>query len=263
MKYFEGKIFIFSIVIIFNNYCFGQNIFPFKQSDKWLYVDKSFNPISSKTYSFIYPFIGTRAIACQGKKYGVIDEKEEVIIPFKYDTISYDYPYLYCIKSKKASQFDLNGKLVPIIIGACGGVTSSERSCFTIIKNKKIQILDYTKNAYKPDTLPTQYDEFIEFSSGVAVVKISNKWQTIYCNGQFINEFHFDSVKVFEYSNRDKYRLSKYYVDGQMGFFNSSGKVITKPKFKELYFNYNEFSLVKTLDNRIVYIDNNGREYYK
>lgn len=242
---------------------FCQDIFPFRQGDKWFYVDKSFKPISSKRYLFIYPFIGSRAVVRQNNKYGVIDDKEKTIIPFEYDTISYFYPYFDCVKNKNLYQIDLNGKIIPTITGACGGVTSSSRSCFTYTKGNKIGLLDFYKNSTKPDSLPNKYDEFIEFNDGIAAVKIGKKWGIINCLGKVITDFILDSVVVTEYTNRDRDKLCKYFINGQMGFLNGLGKIVTTTKFKDLVFNYNEFSLVKINDNRLVYIDNKGREYYK
>lgn len=252
---------IFTFIFIDKLFC--QDILPFRQGDKWFYVDKTFKPISSKTYSFIYPFNGTRAVARQNNKYGVIDDKEKIIIPFEYDTISYFYPYFDCYKNKTYYQIDMSGKIIPVDIGACGGVTSSSRSCFTIEKNKTIRLLDFRKNHLKPDTLSTAYNEFIEFNDGIAAVKIGKKWGIVNCVGKIITDFILDSVVVTEYTNRDRDKLCKYYINGQMGFFNGLGKIVTTTKFKDLVFNYNEFSLVKINDNRLVYIDNKGREYYK
>lgn len=254
---------IIILTFIFIDKLFCQEILPFRQGDKWFYVDTSFKPISSKTYSFIYPFIGTRAVVKQNKKYGVIDDKEKTIIPFEYDTISFYWPYFDCIKNKKYFQIDLNGKIIPSVIGACGGVTSSSRSCFTTVLNKKIRLLDFRKDGYKADTLPTAYDELIEFNDGIAAVRLGKKWGVINCIGGVITDFILDSVVVNQYSNRDRYVLSKYFINGKLGFINGFGKIVTTTKFKDIIFNYDRFSLVKINDNRLVYIDHKGLEYYK
>ncbi len=218
--------------------------------------------ISKKTYSFIFPFLGNRAIVQQKSKYGVIDEKENLIVPLQYDTISFYYPYFDCIKNKKTIRLDLNGKVIKLTYGECGGVTSTFRIFWTYKKNDKIGLLDFRKSN-PPDSLPNIYDELYEYNAGVAFARIGKKWGTINSLGNIITDFTLDSVKIMEFSDRDKYKITKYFTKTGIGFINGSGKVITRPDYQESYFTDGELTLVRTTDNRLVYIDCNGRKFYK
>lgn len=253
---------IFTFIFLHKSFC--QTILPFREGDKWFYVSKSLKPISNKTYSFIFPYNEKRAIVQQNKKYGVIDDKEKTIIPFEYDTIAYYKPYFNCIKNEIEINIDENGEIDSLdYFGRCGGIIYTARSCFAIEKNNKILLLNFSKNDSIPDTLSTTYDELIEFNDAVAAVKIGKKWGIVNCAGKVITDFMFDSVSVVEYNSSNQDQLSQYFTNGQMGFLNCRGKIVTSAKFKDFIFSYNEFSLVLTNDDRLVYIDNKGREYYK
>ncbi|MFN7912500.1 MAG: WG repeat-containing protein [Bacteroidota bacterium] len=255
---------LFIILFISLDNLLSQTIFPFRQGDKWLYVDSAFKPISSKTYSFIFPFANNRAIVKIKNKYGVIDNNERIIIKPQYDTINYYYPNFNCAKKNKPFQFDINGKPVEIIYGICGGSISSSSMLFAYKKNKKFGILSFNQNNYTGDSLPAIYDEIHEFNTGIIAARIGDKWGTINYEGVTITDFILDKIIPSQsFDERDRYKLTKYVLDNKIGFLNGSGKIVSAAKFKELYFTYGFFSLVKTLDNRLVYIDNSGHEYFK
>jgi len=250
-------IFILLISFVKSN---SQNIFPFSEEKKWFYVDTSLKPISKKYYSFVFPFIGQRGIVCQKGKYGVIDEKENFIIPCKYDTLTYDYPYFHTVLNKKPGTLNMAGKEIQIPLGGCGGTINTERSFWTYRKNGKIGLLDFRANP--PDSLPNVYDELREYNSGIAFAKKGKKWGTINSLGKVITDFSLDSVFIVDFSDRDRYKLIKYISNGKVGFINGYGKIISPPIYKEICFNFGEFTLVSTTNGRAVYIDWNGRKFY-
>ncbi len=167
-----------AVFIIVQVVLVAQTPFPFRDGNKWFYVNDSLKPISKKTYSFLFPFLGNRAIVQQKKKYGVIDEKENQIVPFQFDTISFDYPFFDCMKNKKRIRLDLNGNVIKLNYEGCGGVTSNFRIFWTYEKNNKIGLLDFRKSN-PPDSLPNIYDELHEYNAGIAFARIGKKWGTI------------------------------------------------------------------------------------
>ena len=252
---------IMLVLISFSNFI-AQNRFPFVQNDKWFYVDSTMKKVSGKTYSFLLPFQGAYAVVKQNNKYGVIDVNEKVIISFQYDTISFNYaPPFYCIKNKIEIWLDENEKPIPIVRGC--GLSSSVSSFWTYKKNKKIGILKFNY-PNKTDSLPNIYDELHEYFQGIAIVRIGNKWGTINDSGKTITPISLDSIQVVgNYTTFDIHKPIKYYSGNYLGFINTEGVVITKPKYKDFYFTVRQFTLVRTSDNKLVYIDSKGKEYYK
>lgn len=241
---------------------FAQNKFPFCQNDKWFYVDSTLKKYSNKTYSFLFPFQGSYAVVKQKEKYGVIDNNENTIISFNYDTISTNgTPPFYCMKSGIELWLNAEEKPTSIIRGCF--VSTSIRSFWTYKKNNKIGLLKFSCPD-KTDSLPNVYDELHEYFEGIAVVRIGKKWGTINDLGTTITPILLDSVQIVSnYSDFDVQKPIKYYSGNSVGFINSNGVVITKPKYKDFYYTVGKFTLVKTLDNKLVYIDSKGKEYYK
>lgn len=242
---------------------FAQNKFPFFQDNKWFYVDSTMKKVSGKTYSFLLPFQGAYAVVKQNNKYGVVDENENVIISFQYDTIAY-YGYLpfYCFKNKVEIWLDINEKPVPIVRGC--GLSSSGRSFWTYKKNNKIGLLKFNSEPQSTDSLPNIYDELHEYFEGIALVRIGNKWGTINNLGKTITPISLDSVQIVNnYSDSDIHKPIKYYSGNYVGFINTEGMIITKPIYEDFYFTVRQFTLVKTSDNKLVYIDSKGKKYYK
>lgn len=259
MKLCKFSIFFFYLPTI----CFAQNRFPFCQNNKWFYVDSTMKKVSAKTYSFLLPFHGAYAVVQQNNKYGVVDVNEKVIISFQYDTIAFNYtPPFYCIKNKVEIWLDEHEKSIPIVRGC--GLSSSVRSFWTYKKNNKIGLLKFNSEPQSTDSLPNIYDELHEYFEGIALVRIGKKWGTINSSGKTITPISLDSVQVENnYSDVDIHKPIKYYSGNYVGFINTEGVVITKPKYKDFYFTVGKFTLVRTLKDKLVYIDSKGYEYSK
>lgn len=252
------------IIILFSlSTLFAQNKFPYFEKNKWFYVDSTMKKVSKKTYSFVFPFQSGYAVAKLGNKYGVIDANEKTIISFQYDTIAFNStPPFYCIKNKITMWLNINE--MPIIMEGTCGQSSIGRAFWTYKKNNKIGLLKFNTPPNPTDSLPNIYDELHEYSEGIALVRIGKKWGTINSSGKTITNISLDSVQIVNnYTDFDIHKPIKYYYNNQVGFINSHGIVITKPKYKEFYFTIRQFTLVRTANNKLVYIDSNGKEYYK
>ena len=258
------KSILFSIFIfVFFSKINSQNKFPFSKNNKWYYVDTAMKNVSNITYDFIFPFQAGYAVAKQNNKYGVIDGNEKIIISFQYDSIEFNYrPPFYCTKNKQMFCLDINEK--PLKMEATCSQSSSTSMFFTYKKNNKIGILKYNQPYISPDSLPNIYDEFYEYFCGVAIVRINKEWGTINLNNQIITPIALDSIQIIlSLSDFDKHKLIKYYSKNKVGFINTSGVMVTKPKYLDSYFNLMQFTLVRTSKNKLVYIDSKGKEYYK
>ena len=256
-------IILYLITFFYINNLMCQNKFPFYQNNKWFYVDSAMKKASTKVYTFLFPFQGGYAVAKQNDKYGVVDGNENIIISFQYDTIAFDYtPPFYCIKNKQIIWLDI--KEQPIVMQYGCGQYSSVRCMFPYKKDNKIGLLQFNGNNNQPDSLPNIYDKLYEYYGAIAIVKVGKKWGTINANNKIITPIILDSIETeFSFTESDKYKLVKYFHQSNVGFINTSGIVITKPKYKASYFTVGKFTLVRTMDNKLVYIDSKGRKYYK
>lgn len=257
MKY---NLFI-SFFFVFAN-SFAQNKFPFCYKNEWFYVDSSLTRASKNTYSFLLPFVGNYAVVKRNDKYGVIDSSEKLIISFQYDTIVFNgYPPFYCMKDKQEIWLDITEKSVPIVRGC--EVKSSGRSFWTYKVNNKIGLLKFNYPE-KTDSLPNIYDELHEYFQGIALVRIAKKWGTITDTGKVITPISLDSVQILNnITDSDIHKPIKYYEKNHIGFINTKGLIITKPIYKESFYTIGRFTLVLTSNNQLVYIDSDGKKYYK
>lgn len=255
-------IIIYLIVFLYINSLTSQNKFPFYQNKKWFYVDTTMKKVSKKEYTFLFPFQGNYAVAKQNDKYGVVDGNENVIISFQYDTIAFnENPPFYCIKNKKEIWLDIKEQPITMQYGC--GLSSSVVCMFPYKKNNKIGLLKFNNNN-QTDSLPNIYDKLYEYYGGIAIVKVGKKWGAINSDNKIVTPFILDSIQTdLNFSISDKHKLVKYFKQNKIGFLNTSGIIITKPIYKESYFTLGQFTLVRTIDNKLVYIDSKGRKYYK
>ena len=68
-------------------------LYPIKVKNKYGFIDSEGRVVISPHYDFAYPFYCERAIVFQGDKAGVINEKDELVIPFYFhkNTIYYRF----------------------------------------------------------------------------------------------------------------------------------------------------------------------------
>lgn len=257
------NVILYLLIFFYTNTFISQNKFPFYHNKKWFYVDTAMKKVSKKVYTFLFPFQGNYAVAKQNDKYGVVDGNENIIISFQYDTIAFNnMPPFYCTKNKKEIWLDIKEQPINMQYGC--GLSSSVICMFPYKKNNKIGLLKFNGNNNQADSLPNIYDKFYEYYGGIAIVKVENKWGTINSDNKIVTAFILDSIQTdLNFSISDKHKLVKYFNKNQIGFINASGVVITKPIYKDSYFTLGQFTLVRTLDNKLVYIDSKGRKYYK
>ena len=62
--------------------------------------------------------------------------------------------------------------------------------------------------------LAPQFDEYLDFSEGIAAVKLENQWRFINNNGNFISELFFDKVRRFSSG------LAWIEVENETGYIN-------------------------------------------
>jgi hypothetical protein len=256
-------------IIIFSLFCIqinSQTIFPFRDGNKWFYVDTNLKAISKTTYQFCYPiFQGCAVVKLKGK-YGLINSKAEQLTKCIYDTINYEHGYpIVAVQNKKQIILDINGKIVKNYPeGACGGVTNFTSYLWTYKKNKKIGILkewhgNYNDHGYW-DTLPAIYDELLENGCGIGYVKVNSKWGAVNSLGVEVLSIVFDSVQVAPCANH-YFCYTRIKRNNLFGYANYKAEIVVEPKYQDAKPFIINFALVK-VNNKWGYIDSKGREYF-
>ncbi|HXB42347.1 MAG TPA: WG repeat-containing protein [Bacteroidia bacterium] len=242
----------------------GQELFPFREGNKWFYVDTSSRPVFKKTYSFLYPFKGKYAVVAEDNKYGIINKKGEAIIKCVYDTVFYDgrLPF-YCIKNGKAFHIGEDGKEEINLLGYCGGSRGYMSHFNEYKRNNLIGMLIWNVKLNKYDSLPAIYDKLIENYRGIAFVKKENKWGILDRFGNLVADFIFDDVRVNGCADNSSYCYSIFSIAEKKGFISDIGKIIVPAKYVDAKFFDGRYALVETNDKKWGYINESGKEFFK
>lgn len=179
------------------NFNFGYA--PVSKNGKYGIIDSTFKEIIPCNYEFIDPLSPTRFKFKEGKKWGIIDENENIIINPEYLSISHQSDEYFKVElsipnGSVSEQYfgviDKNGEIViPINCLSISKITYQD-NVFWLTKTRFKQGL-YSESA--DVIIPFIYDE-IELQDGKFICKIFE--QTDYC---------------CSYSNRDKRVKSIYY----------------------------------------------------
>lgn len=160
----------------------------------------------------------------KGKKYGLINEKNEILIPVKYDTINLTFatPTAY-LNGNKFNDFQV-----------------------VVAKDKKYG----TVNLKDEVVIPFQYS-FLQriSSSGLFKAKKGKHYQIIDKEGKLISKNTFDEVANFELVDNnysDDYILQGLtFSNGKMRVINSKGNFITNEKPMQPHVGYETFDELK------------------
>ena len=135
---------------------------PICSGGTWGYLDKNGKIAIPPIYEFVQNFQNGKAIAKKKGKWGVINAKNETIIPFEYDFIDY--------------------------------LPGSNGQFFVLeIHGKKHGFV----NALGQDVVPTDHDELNHFSEGIASVKSGHHWGFVDHQGRWIAKPTFLAVRDF------------------------------------------------------------------
>lgn len=115
-------------------------------------LDENYKSIFKKDYSSFYELPTNHLFASYQNKYGIIDYKENIIVPFAYD-------------------FFLNE------IAGSGG-SNSENHCYVILKNKKVGLYDFEA---KKEIIEPIYEQIVPLNNDYYWIKKDGKGQ-IYKN---------------------------------------------------------------------------------
>lgn len=171
-------------------------------------------------------------VAKQNGKWGVLGEKNQVIVPFEYDYISkYQDGFAILQKDNNTGFADEKGK-IKFFSGK--NVISTENANITnriaVEMNEKIGFVDREGNL----KIPFYFDAINPFSKqGYAAVEIDEKWGIIDTNGKFLFEPQFEVIEdnafifdfMFEEGFEEISKLARAKQNGKWGYISMDKKI--------------------------------------
>lgn len=256
---------------------FPSSIFPFREGDKWFYVDSSLNRLSAN-FDFVLPFNGNYSIVKVNNKYALINKSLELLTQPVFDTIKLQSnndipPVFLAVKNGENLTIDTTGQLSirPYSL-ACGFSHGSLFSVRFYEVNGKMGLLNmgHLNSRNNPiDTLtPAIYDAISRVSEDrdyYLLVEIDNKIGVINNKGKEILPIAYDEIRTKQYRNGLQYTENEILacINHQCGFLDRKFHFFTELKYTDaMPFNLG-FSLVQTSDGKWGYIDKKGKEYWK
>jgi hypothetical protein len=204
----------------------GDGLFPYKVFHKYGYINKKGEIIIQPLFKQADRFIGGIARIRQGKYYGAIDTKGNIVIPLEYEDLD-----------------SFNGyELAPAR------------------KTGKMGFIDKKGNT----VLPFIYDAADSFSEGMAAVEIDNNYYFIDTTGKKLFSFQADGAYKFHdgcaviYIHDDRPAPNRDYT-----YIDRNGKLLTSSFFSEFTEQAEDFSdgyaLVEISLEEKKFIDKNGK----
>ncbi len=149
---------------------FSENRLPIKAGGKYGLMDEKGQVILPPTYSMIMPFENGVAKVQLGNNFGIIDKAGKIILPVEYEYIgNFENGLVLIVKNKKVGITDTKGK---IIIEPQYERLSIENKIIRARKNKKWGIINNQNKAI----LPFEYQYISTFSENMAIIRKNNLW---------------------------------------------------------------------------------------
>ncbi|OQB14912.1 MAG: Surface layer protein precursor [Firmicutes bacterium ADurb.Bin193] len=216
--------------------------FYYNKDGKGFIFDRSGNMISNGKYDNIVMYHTNCIIAKQNDKQGVVNINDEIIIPFEYDSIRYDYDFanpligtFYAQKSNKVTFFDENGKQIGNKEWDASGYGSG-KSVIYIKENYKYGLMD------KSGTIISEpiYEDFSNLSEDESYfgVKLKGLVGVVKSDGTYLIEPKWDIPinGIYPLGNGMFELSTDNYNDYKHGLLDEKGNLIIEPMFDRLEF---------------------------
>lgn len=226
---------------------FNEGLAAIRQKDewgdyKWGCIDKKGRVIVPFQYDYMGDFSDGLAVVRKDEKYGFVDKTGKEVIPVKYSYAeSFDKGIALVAEYDEWGDYkwgciDKNGKNV------------SYKNDSLSIKHKedsnKCGFVDFNGNL----VIPYEYDEACNFIEDLAAVKKDDKWGFIDKKGNVIVRFIYDEVDSFSEG------LAAVKKDDKWGYIDKTGKVVIPIKYDYLY-NFSEGLAAVLKDGKYGFID--------
>ncbi len=178
---------------------------------------------------------GFISVATESENYGVIDNKDNLIIPIKYDKITQTKHNNFIAETLDGKMCLYNSKGDLIIPEEYSYIDEISKDRFSFKdKNGKLGLIDTTGKIL----VDSIYEEILEESEGYICVKKDDKYGYINKDGQELIPFQYDDANSF-YDNYARVKQGKKY-----GVINNKNEIVIPFNYSDIYAfesNYNDY----------------------
>ncbi len=212
-----------AIIVTSASNAYSQNVYSFSRDSKEGLVDNKMNIVIKPKYIQINntTFVGERfddkdyLIFKLNNKYGIMNFKEEVILPPKYDE-------LYFTNNENIFSFTINN-LGGLINLKGEKIFSENHSSFNITNNGNTVIKNSKKQGYR-------------------------QYSILNMDGSLVKKFGKDTILSSNYYDSSS-DILLYKTDYKYGYIDSKGTIITNARFSDASHFKNDYAIVKYLEN--------------
>jgi hypothetical protein len=263
---------------------YTSTIFPFREGNKWCYVDSNFNKLSDY-FDFVFPFNGNYGVVKINNKLALINKSMTLLTQAVFEEIDYknyrtqrNPPTFSVQKNGKHFIVDSTGQRTIddsqslLTCGGGGGYPFGTVNSYSLKGKMGLISTEPTigRNELSYDTItPAIYDAISTVSSEGEdyywLVKIDKKYGIIEKKGREKLPIIYDEIRMNRYNERwyDPNKEMLVCVNNKCGFVDVIFNFFTELKYSDaLPFNLG-FSLVETPGGEWGYIDRKGREYWR
>lgn len=262
---------------------YSSVVFPFREGDKWCYVDSNFNKLSAD-FDFVLPFNGNYGVVKINDKYALINKSMTLLTQAVFDTI--DYKNYRTQQNPPRFSVERNGKHFVVdtagqkvfddyrYLLTCGGGYNL-RTVISYRLNGSMGLISNEATLQKNGTwsfdtiTPAIYDAIstvsLRDSDYFWLVEINKKYGVINKKGLTVLPIIYDEIRMNRYNGRwyDPGKEMLVCINNKCGFVDDIFRPLTELKYIDaLPFNLG-FSLVETPDGKWGYIDRKGREFWR
>lgn len=172
-----------------------SDVFSVLKNKKWKYVLATNKECNVVLYDWVSGlFTPSNYIVKQNKKYGLINNHGEIIVPVEYNRIEGNFDYYILDTGKKKGLCDAEGnELIPV---RCGNIQIISKESAIIIKDERFFLFFFDKNKK-----PVEYDEITRLYGNFCKVVKEGKCGVVDDSGVIIEPMVYDDIT---YDYREK-----------------------------------------------------------
>jgi len=262
---------------LFRSFCFlflplilkGQELKSFNRDTLWGYKDQMDNVVIKPQYQLAKKFVDDYAVVYKNDSAGIIDKKNNIIIPFRYNLLQHieNNHFLFGYQAKYFGEYNVGimDKNLKIIIPANFYYIQKNKNFYkvtkhidTILQANDSGDLRSVKSLYGlfdlegKEIIPCKYDQIIFLNDNLIVLEKDNLQALFNYKGQELTDFIYMVFGDFHDG------LAKVRIKNKYGFINKVGKILIPIKYDYC----NEFSnglSIVTLNKKWLAINTKGK----
>jgi hypothetical protein len=243
---------------------FEYDGYKFDYSTKHIFLEKDslygFVDVNGKIlipfkYKDIVTYFNGKAIVSNGKKYGIIDTLNQIVLEFEYDRIRKTNNTFNVTKNNKQGIASLSGEIIiPCEYELIGNYYNGlANAC----KDGKWGFIDSVGN----HIVPFVFENVYAFYEKTFWAKIDNSWVLFDIDLNQISENSYDRIFVYKLNNTNPLRIYKFNEDLEYDGFTLTDV------YKKVYFSKRKYSkriyLISTKAVINGYVSRSGVEYFE